>query len=52
MANNKELRCAICKKKVEDTTLFKVKHKEGIFYFCSQEHKTKFELKHGIPDGI
>ncbi len=50
MVGNKELKCEICKKRVEETTLFKAKHKEWIFYFCSQKHKTKFNLKHGIPD--
>lgn len=47
---NETMKCEMCGKEIETTTLYKRKLKGKIHCFCSQKCKTKFELKHGIPD--
>lgn len=48
----KKEKCEMCGKGTEQTTLYKRKLKDNIYCFCSQECKTKFELKHGIVDMV
>lgn len=49
--SNKE-KCETCSKPIELSTLYKRRLKDKIHYFCSQDCKTKFELKHRISDNI
>lgn len=41
---------AICGSYVEETTKYKVKLHNKIYYFCSQDCKDKFIKKHTISD--
>lgn len=52
MANNKELKCATCGTIADSGTLYKLKLKSKLYFFCSEGCKIKFESKHGIYDEV